>query len=515
MSPVDKMMNDRANDSYLQQQFQNIKKNANNLLRLSEELMDFRKVETEHLMLHVAPYDIVSFIKEIYEHFTELSLARNIHISFTHDTSWQQLYFDKEQLEKVFFNLIGNAFKFTPDGGKIQVHIENGDDDVKVSVIDNGRGIAPEYKDKLFNNFFQIDDSGHQNKGYGIGLALSSKIATLHSAKIEVDSRIVDEQIQERKTTFAVLLKKGATHFNKQPGYIKPKITVDINKTEELHSLDALFATEPNVVETYMKERDLSILLVDDNPEIRRTIQEILSDKYNVILQEDASNGWEYATEHIPDLIISDVMMPLEDGLSFCNRLKSDLRTCHIPVILLTAKTTQQDHIKGLDKGADIYLTKPFNRRVLELNVRNLLATRERIRENVKHYIQEGMLQTPIVAEEQLPVANELDNEFLTDIINIIEKYLDDTAFNVSILAQKIGMSVPVLYRKTKAVTNLSVNDFIKSVKLQKAAELLLQKELAVYEVCYAVGYQDRKHFSLEFKKKFGKTPKQYAMSES
>ncbi|MFT4094249.1 MAG: ATP-binding protein, partial [Niabella sp.] len=433
---------------------------------------------------------------------------------FTHNIQKLVLYFDRDQLEKVFFNLIGNAFKFTPDEGKIQVYIENQEHYVKVSVADNGRGIAPEFKDKLFNNFFQVNDAGSQNKGYGIGLALSAKIAALHGARIEVDSALGEEGVQERKTTFSVFLQKGSEHFNQPVSLLAPQVNVEENEglaassekeqNEELHFLESCIG-----------DRHLSILVVDDNPDIRNTIHEILTGKYNVVLKEDTAEGWLYSSEQLPDIIISDVMMPHEDGLSFCTRVKSDIRTCHIPVILLTAKTTQQDHIEGLYKGADLYLTKPFNRRILELNVRNLLVTRERVRENVRHYIQEELLvSTQGEKSGRQKATNPLDDAFLKDVLHIIEEHLDEPEFNVSLLAQKVAMSVPVLYKKMKAVTNLSVNDFIKSVKLQKAAEMLRQNTMAVYEVCYAVGFQDRKHFSLEFKKKYGYTPKQYALAQ-
>ncbi|MGE9314498.1 two-component regulator propeller domain-containing protein [Niabella sp. CJ426] len=516
MSPVDKMISDRASDSYLQQQFQHIKKNANNLLRLSEELMDFRKAETENMRLQVAPHDIVAFIKEIYEHFTEISLARNMHISLTHNIQHQTLYFDAEQLEKVFFNLISNAFKFTPDGGKIQVHIEDVQHYVKISVSDNGRGIAPEYKDKLFNNFFQVNDSGSQNKGYGIGLALSSKIAALHGARIEVDSELSANESNERRTTFSVFLQKGSDHFNQQMSIPAPYVTLDktVSGVAVSESHEALSST-PVSERIGTNQSKFTILVVDDNPGIRQTVQEILEQTHTVILKSNVAEGWSYASEQLPDIIISDVMMPGEDGLSFCNKLKSDIRTCHIPVILLTAKSTQQDHIEGLYKGADLYLTKPFNRTVLDLSVGNLLNTSERLRQNVEHHIQKGLLSTATTnnSAEPAPLTNPLDDEFLNDVLHIIESNLDEPDFNVASLAQKVAMSVPVLYKKMKAVTNLSVNDFIKSVKLQKAAQLLSNTNMAVYEVCYAVGFQDRKHFSTEFKKKFGTSPKQYAMS--
>lgn len=513
MSPVDKMISDRASDGYLQQQFQHIKKNANNLLRLSEELMDFRKAETQNMRLQIAPHEIVAFIKEIYEHFTEISLARDMHISFTHTIQHQVLYFDAEQLEKVFFNLISNAFKFTPDGGKIQVHVEDVQHYIKVSVTDNGRGIAPEYKDKLFNNFFQVNDSGSQNKGYGIGLALSSKIAALHGARIEVESELSENNLQERHTTFSVFLQKGSEHFNQRINTPAPQVTLDKALPETLSTEPAIILAPAILADTKPDDlKKFSILVVDDNPGIRQTIQEILESAHHVILKDNAAQGWDYASEYLPDIIISDVMMPDEDGLSFCNRIKSDLRTCHIPVILLTAKSTQQDHIEGLYKGADLYLTKPFNRTILELNVGNLLSTSERVRRHVEHRIQQGLLNTTDDAQRE-PIANPLDAEFLKEVLQVIENNIDESEFNVTVLAQKVAMSVPVLYKKVKAVTNLSVNDFIKSVKLQKAAELLRTTNMAVYEVCYAVGFQDRKHFSTEFKKKFGTSPKQYAMS--
>lgn len=513
LSPVDKMITDRASDGYLQQQFQHIKKNANNLLRLSEELMDFRKAETENMRLQIAPHDIIAFTKNIYEHFTEISLARNMHISFTHNMQHQTLYFDAEQLEKVFVNLISNAFKFTRDEGKIAVHIEDVQHYIKVSVSDNGRGIAPEYKDKLFNNFFQVNDSGSQNKGYGIGLALSAKIAALHGARIEVESELSENGPGERRTTFSVFLQKGSEHFNQRINTPSPQVSLNKALPEKQPAEPAIQLSPAILIDKKPGGlKKFSILVVDDNPGIRQNIQEILDQTHEVVVKDNAAEGWGYASEYLPDIIISDVMMPEEDGFSFCNSIKSDVRTCHIPVILLTAKSTQQDHIEGLYKGADLYLTKPFNRTILELNVGNLLTTSERVRQYAELRIQKGLLNSSDSNEANKPVSTPLDEEFLKNVLAIIESHLDEAEFNVAMLAQKVAMSVPVLYKKMKAVTNLSVNDFIKSVKLQKAAALLSSTNMAVYEVCYAVGFQDRKHFSTEFKKKFGSSPKQYAM---
>ncbi len=513
MSPVNKMVDDRASDMYLQHQLHNIKKNADSLLRLSEELMDFRKAETENLKLNIAAGNIVHFVQEIYESFTDLSLSRNISIGFTHNIENSELYFDKEQLEKVFFNLITNAFKFTPDGGKIQVHITDQGHTVKVAVTDNGRGIAPEYKDKLFSNFFQVNDYGSQNKGFGIGLALSNKIAQLHGGSIEVDSKIMGND--ERETSFAVILRKGNKHFNSNFTAVAPVVIIESNKdSKNVNITTPVNEENPAWQDDFINDKLLNILVVDDNEAIRNTISEILDSRYRIVQCENGATGWEYAIEHIPDLIISDVMMPEVDGLLFCNKVKTDIRTCHIPVILLTAKSTQQDHIEGLVKGADAYLTKPFNNKVLELNVRNLLITRERMREKVQQYMQDApTTEVQAIEPEQLPVPDAQDNDFLKELLLIINNHMDDPEFNIAVLSRKIGMSTPVLYKKVKALTNLSVNDFIKSVKLKKAAELLQLNKMAVYEVCYAIGFQDRKYFSQEFKKRYGVGPKEYALS--
>jgi signal transduction histidine kinase len=215
MSPVEKMITDRTSDTYLQTQLQSIQRNADSLLNLSEELMDFRKADTGNVQLRIGFYDIVKFVQEIYESFRQMALSRNIQTSFTHNIPAFELYFDKEQLEKIFFNLISNAFKFTPDGGKINVAISEENDTIKVAVSDNGRGISAAHKDKLFNNFFQVNDHASQNKGYGIGLALANKIAQLHGARIEVDSCMNEENGGERKTTFTVLFPKQPADFTK------------------------------------------------------------------------------------------------------------------------------------------------------------------------------------------------------------------------------------------------------------------------------------------------------------
>ncbi|MFT3936602.1 MAG: DNA-binding response regulator [Chitinophagaceae bacterium] len=221
------------------------------------------------------------------------------------------------------------------------------------------------------------------------------------------------------------------------------------------------------------------------------------------------------ATQQIPDIIISDIMMPIMDGLELCAKLKTDERTSHIPVILLTAKSTQSDQVSGLETGADMYLTKPFSTKVLELNVRNLLAARERLRQIFQRQLNTYTPEEPKETPGKISGLNAIEQEFLQKVINIVEENLDNPDFGVEMLSRKVAMSAPILYKKIKAVSQLSVNDFIKSIRLKKATQLLSEKQMTVYEVAYAVGYNDLKHFRQEFKKQFGKTPSEYAKPEA
>jgi len=505
MTPVEQMMEQKEKNSFDHQQLAQVKGNANRLLKLVNELMDFRKAETQNLQLHVARYNLIPFLQDIYTSFRELSLAKNIKISFIHDTENAPLYFDKEQLEKVFFNLLTNAFKFTPEGGRIILQVEQKEKQMVITVRDNGRGIAPQYLDKLFNNFFQVADHGFQNTGYGIGLALSKHIVELHKGSIDVESEPASKN-QDGCTVFTVRLLQGNKHFEG---------TQILQPAETISQLISTAFDRSETIVIPVKEtrtdKTFTILLAEDNAELRALVHQNFIHHYHLIACENGLKAWEAATEQIPDLIISDVMMPEMDGFALCEKLKTDERTSHIPVILLTAKSSQSEQISGLETGADVYLTKPFSIKVLELNVRNLLASREKLRQRFNQRITEQQTDIPTLETVEGSVVNTVDKEFLNKVIELIEEHMDNPDFGVEMLSKKVAMSAPVLYKKIKAVTNLSVNEFVKSLRLKKAAWLLQQKKQTVYEVAYSVGYSDRKYFSKEFKKHFGKTPSEYA----
>ncbi|SHL39342.1 Two component regulator propeller [Chitinophaga jiangningensis] len=496
--PVERMMDALRKDDPMQSTLGQLRNNADRLLKLVNELMDFRKAETNHLRLHIHEQDLIPFIDQIYTGFRELSLNRNISMELRHEQDHVWLYLDPEQLEKVFFNLLTNAFKFTPDGGRIQMHVSSNRQHCVITVTDNGRGIAPEYVDKLFTNFFQVQDHGLQNTGYGIGLALSKNIVEQHKGTLTVQSEPSTPE-KEGCTIFTVTLPLGSRHFE---GSIH---TVGATPAMPKAATKTVLTTEETTDTGVTAQQPFTIHIVEDNPELRALISQTFRGQYTVLENENGADGLQTATTQIPDLIISDVMMPEMDGLAFCQAIKTDERTSHIPVILLTAKSSQADQVSGLETGADLYLTKPFSTKVLALNVRNLLTAREKMRERYSRQMQ------TIVPAPPEPLPTSVDNAFLEKVIALVEEHMEDQEFGVDMLARKVAMSQPVLYKKLKAVTNMSVNDFIKSLRLKKAAALIRTREHTVYQVSYMVGYNDPKYFSREFKKQFGKTPSEYA----
>ncbi|MCF0072983.1 ATP-binding protein [Dyadobacter sp. CY261] len=494
--PVEQMVITRPEDEEVQTHLSLVRKNADRLLKLVSELMDFRKAETNHLALHVSQNNLVPFIQSIFQDFSFLSQHRHIESVFECSTDAIAVFFDPAQMEKVIFNLLSNAYKFTHDGGKVSLKITEVGDTVSIRIEDDGIGIAPEYLSKLFANFFQIYDHGKQNTGYGIGLALSKSIVELHKGSLKVESS-VEQHNRKGRTCFTITLLKGNAHFASE----------QLVKVAPAQVHGEMLLAETDLVRSYQPlsaEGTPAVLIVEDHEEVRSLVMASLAGEYRIIQAVNGEEGWAQAIEHIPDLIISDVMMGEMDGLELCTRLKTDQRTSHIPVILLTARASLNHQLSGLQTGADAYIPKPFSIRFLSLNVRNLLASRALMREK---YSRQVTLQPQNV------VIDSMDEQFLARIVTITEELMDNPEFGVAMLAEKIGMSQSVLYKKLKAVTDLSVNDFLKSIRLKRAAQLLQQQKMTIYEVAYAVGYDDRKYFSKEFKKQFGKTPSEFAVA--
>jgi len=494
LGPLENLSKQYQTDTELNRQIIPIKNNANRLMRLITELMDFRKAETGHLTLHVTEDNIVDFINEIFISFSHLAQTNNIQYEFVHEQENISLFFDKRQLEKVLFNLLSNAFKFCDKGGKISVSLLEMDNEVAISISDNGLGIPAESLKNLFSDYFQVDEQHSTQIGSGIGLALSKAIVEEHNGHIAVESTPA-ENGERGFTNFTVRLKKGKSHFKTALfDGVKDYPSHTGSYTQQAEQGIAILKSE---IETDISTE--TILVVEDNSEIRKLITSLVGRHYQIAESENGLMGWETAVETLPDLIICDIMMPVMDGIELCRRLKEDERTSHIPVIILTARSSHIHQVSGLETGADAYITKPFSPELLLLNVRNLLMSRQVMRQKFLKHIH--------LQPKELTI-NAIDEAFMLKLLKYIDEHITDEDFGVSELASMVGMSRPVLYKKIRNLTNLSVNDFVKSIRLKKAMELFKQNRFTIYEVAYQVGFNDPKYFSREFKKQFGKSPR-------
>ncbi len=498
LGPVQKLMDSLPGERGASKQLLLIRNNASRLMKLVTELMDFRKAEEGHMSLYISQHDIVPFCKNIFEHFQGLADDKHIAYEFLCDEDSIWLYFDSNHLEKVVFNLLSNAFKFTPDHRKIILSIECRGDWVDIHVSDNGKGIPETHQDQLFKNFYQVDDSGRQNMGSGVGLALSKAIVELHKGTLHFKSNTWTDE-KAGSTTFTVSLKKGADHFD------KTQIVSGSYYPDDYHENSAFPDPVPGDAPETPRTTQVkpTILIAEDNDEVRSFIADTLRPNYHIIEFADGSYALQSMARNIPDLIISDIMMPGTDGLALCASVKTAENTNHIPVILLTARSSVGNQVQGLATGADAYITKPFNTKILELTIKNLLMAKEIMREK---FSQQLILQPTRISL----TSNSPEEKFIGKLVAIIESKMDDPEFDVDTLVIEIGMSRSVLYKKVQTLTNYSVADLIKEMRLKKAAELLKQPSMSVADVAFSVGFNDRKYFSKEFRKQFEMSPSEF-----
>ncbi len=494
LGPIEKLEQLTTENTQANKYALSIKNNTERLYRLVNELLDFRKADSGNLRLHLFEEDIVSSLKEIFEYFQTLAESKNIKYTFSSNSSPILVYFDRDQMEKVFFNLLSNAFKFTPNEGSISLTISLTKRKVKITVTDNGKGIAIDNIDDIFNNFYQAD----QSMGTGIGLALSKSLIELHKGKIKVTS-IPATANKSGNTTFTVHLKLGKVHLNEID--ISPKLELENSVYEDIYDFNSENLIDAPVAED--KNKQAHILIVEDNDEVRDFIKQSLENEYHVHESENGLEGWKKAIQILPDLIISDVMMPIMDGLELCKKLKTDVRTSHIPVIMLTAKSAPIHQIHGLQHGADAYITKPFSDQILQLNIRNLLSLKSALQ---KKYSEQLLTLPAIVTTEE----SSQDEKFLFKLQQIIENNISNLNLDLAFITSEIGMSKSVLYKKFSALTNLSLNEFIKTQRLKHAVEFFQKGETSISSVALEVGFNDAKYFSREFKKIYGITPNDY-----
>ncbi|MEZ4771977.1 MAG: ATP-binding protein [Bacteroidia bacterium] len=468
-----------------------IRRNSQNLLRLINQLLDLSRLDSGKLELHKINGDIVSYLQYLTESFHSMAAEKNIRLTFYSEIPSLTMDYDEVKLQHIVYNLLSNAIKFTPEKGKIVFHIraiqKKEMSFLQMIVQDNGIGISPQHLPHIFDRFYQADDSStRKGEGTGIGLALTRELIDLMGGKITVTS---DPE-------------KGGSEF---------KIWLPVeNKSEKQAEQPSLPDLEtlplPGRVEPGLEKEDFDniyrpiLLLIEDNPDVIVYIRTLLQADYQIYFEENGQKGIDKALEIVPDIIISDVMMPEKDGYEVCQILKEDPRTSHIPIILLTAKASPEDRIEGLKYGADAYLTKPFNKEELHVRLQKLVELRRRLQIRYTEDIQET---TSLKKSAQHPI----EDAFIKKLREQVEAHIDDTEFGVSQLTESAEMSPIQLYRKLKALTDSSPSQFIRTIRLQKAKNMLINTNLTISEIAYDVGFSDPNYFSRMFLQMYRTSP--------
>lgn len=502
--PLQQILEDYRGSSQMFKRLKVIENNANQLLNLIGRLMDFRKYEKKLMTLQASENNIVAFIKEIYLSFSDYAKSKNYEYKFQTSSDDIKVYFDTIKLESVFFNLIANAFKYTPEEGTISIHIVENDTNIIISITDTGIGIPEKFRNKIFERFFEISNDNVKNdykKGTGIGLSIVKNIVNLHKGKINLTSNTGQEN---SGSVFAVELLKGKEHLSShdiaKDNLSNQHVSFYKNQLKEGSSI----VKNNNYIEEVFSEEKASILLVEDNVELRIFMRNLLIETYNVYEAGNGKEAYKKAKKEPIDIIVSDVVMPIISGTELCTLIKEDIRTSHIPVVLLTTRSLLMYKIEGLEYGADDYISKPFNIKEFKLRVANILKYRKSIKEK--------LTSTSIEQQEDVIISS-LDEKLYKKALQIIEENISNEQFDILFFCEELGVSKSVLFTKVKAWTGFTPKQFIQHIRLKRAAIFLEQGKLSITQISTKVGYRDRKYFSRIFKSKFEKTPKEYVAS--
>ncbi|WP_158858871.1 hybrid sensor histidine kinase/response regulator transcription factor [Lunatibacter salilacus] len=482
LAPVEKLLRKNTDESD-RKQFLTIQKNGKRLLQLINQILDVKNIEKGSIDFNPSKGDIVLFVANKVNDFKELSEKKNISLNFKTSIEALQTSFDADKLEKIIYNMLSNAIKFTPMNGTIALFVELEEINeysgrFYIHCQDTGIGISQIDLPRVFDRYFtssHTDDSHDQ--GTGIGLSLALEFAKIQGGNITVTS------------------KEGeGSHFTLY-------ITVPIKKADENNVVDG------DVLEKTMAKGEVvykpTLLLVDDNLEFSEYLKEFLEQDYNILFAHNGKIGLEKALENIPDLIISDLMMPVMDGVALCQAVKSNLKTSHIPVIILTARSSEEKQLEGLHSGCNLYISKPFKLEILASSIENLIVERNRLQKHYKKIISVNTSEVEIMS---------MDDKLIQDAMKVVEKNMDNPEFSVEQLSKELFMSRVHLYKKLSALTGKSPIEFIRLVRLQRAAQLLEKSQLSISEVAYQVGYNNAKYFTKHFKAEFGVLPSQYLL---
>jgi len=486
LTPLDSILK-RLTDETLKKQLTTVYKSSRDLLDLVNQLLDFRRLEMKGEKLTLAYCDVMEYLDTIYYSFREAAAEKGIAFNIEHRKANLYMYIDKDKLHKIINNLLSNAFKFTPKGGIVTIRI--GEDSppptigsmtefLRIDVSDTGVGIPEKEVSNIFNRFYQANNYSDTNTGSGIGLHLVREYVRLHNGDVFVSST----------------LNKGSV--------FTLYIPLDLHPNAEIQeSIASEERVQEETISPIVEANKLTLVVVEDNLEFRRFLAESLEEFYNVVVASDGQEGSETIVHLLPDLVISDIMMPKMDGIELCKRIKTDIRTSHIPVILLTAKISEEYQLVGYEAGADAYIAKPFNMDILFLRIRKLIEQQES---------RKALFHKTIDVNPSSITITSLDEKLVQKALDCVEKNMDNPEYSVEELSTDIGMNRTHLYRKLQSIVGMTPSDFIRSIRLKRAAQLLEKSQLNVAEIADMVGFNTQKYFSKYFKEMFGVYPSQY-----
>lgn len=499
LGPLESILQSPKLPPLARQNLEFINKNVLRLLRLVNQLMDFRKIEHGKMKLSATENNLGEFVKEITDSFRGIAQRKSISFNVTVREKDIMVWFDVQMLDKVLFNLLSNAYKFTGEHGFINVTVcrDVAGKQAVIRVEDSGVGMTPDTSAHAFDLFYQSDEAAL--KGSGVGLALSKQLILLHKGTIRVESE------KWRGTLFEIQLPLGNTHLSEEE-ISEKKLPKSVNYEDvRIYLTDAEPTGAQNELipgENFSSiAKEHSVLIIDDNEDMRSFLKLHLQKTYEIHEAENGTTGVNLAFDIVPDLIICDIILPGNSGLAVTEKLKNDIRTSHIPIIILTAKVEMENQIESLRLKADAFVTKPFNLQFLEETINSLLKNRESLRE---HYTSE------LPTEIRTGMSKKIDRKFINEFAAIVENNISNESFSVEDICREIGISRIQLYRKLKALLGINVKDYILNVRLQKARYLLSNEALTIAEVAYKVGFSSQAYFSTVFKSKFMSTPTEF-----
>lgn len=493
LGPLEDLQEDKDLLPYQQKKISIIHNSAIRLLNLINQILEFRKTETQNKKFCVSKDNLAALVTEVGLKYKELNPKKNIEFNIAIESDPLPLYFDKEIITIILDNLISNAIKYT-EKGYINISLytirKNNTDYAEIRVSDTGQGIPSEELPHIFERYYQAKND-RQVSGTGIGLALVKNLVKLHQGEIHAES---------------ILGKGSSFRFSLIINNIYPNALHTDSEEKEQNSNHDTESAEDSMLNNNISGEKPILLVVEDNPDICEYISESFSDSFEVITAEEGEAGYRMAISQIPDIIVTDIMMAGMDGITFCKIIKGDVRTSHIPVIMLTAKDSLQNKEEGYLAGADSYLTKPFSASLLRSRIHNLLESRKKLANQFSNNLNINSDKS-IILHESL---NQLDNEFIQKITQIIEDNLKSEKIDVTYLADKLCMSKSTLYRKIKALTGISTNEYVRKIKMQNAEKLMLEGRYTISEIAFRVGMNSPVYFRQCFKEEFGISPSEY-----